>query len=259
VAIARSQRALSCVPAELEPHYVDAPWEGIELIDSPDIDGALREHRTLTQQLIDQCDVVVYVTSPDKRANFDVHEEVRLWASRKRWVFVLNKVDQEEPRLRAIRADFEARLRDLGFTTCDSSVAFFQRRRELNPGGLLHSPPSWKGVAGEGESAARVFLVSATNPNLFDFAEFRINLLDPRQAHAVETDLVAPLKQLAERVSQRERECTNRVRDLYRRALADPMVEDAFRRAVREQTWVGVGERLGGPMGLTVWMRHLRL
>lgn len=237
VAIARSQRALSGVPAELEPQYVDAPWEGIELIDAPDIDGALREHRALTERLIEQCDVIVYVTIPDKRANFDIHEEVRQWGSRKRWAFVLNKADLDEARLSAIRADFDARLRDLGFDPSDGTR----------------------------------FLVSATSPTRFDFARLRTTLFDPRQAllapqyrldgalgyveHAVDSNLLAPLARLVEKLSAREKELTERVRQVYRRALADPVIEDSFRVAVREQTWALVGERIGAPMSLAVWLR----
>ena len=236
-AIARSERALSSVPAELQPEYVDASWEGIELIDSPDVDGVLGEHRTLTRRLVEQCDVILYVTIPDKRANFDVHEEVRQWGSRKRWAFVLNKIDQDPSHAAALRADFDARLRDLGFEPSDATR----------------------------------FLVSATEPSRFDFVRLRTTLLDPRQAllapqfrldgalgyveHAVDATLVAPLVRLVNELGERENELLTRVRQLYRRAFADPLVEDSFRRAVREQTWRYVGERIGGPMALAVWMR----
>ena len=49
----------------------------------------------------------------DKRADLDVDEEVRSWAVQKRWFFVLNKADREDPHdLADIRADFDRRLRD---------------------------------------------------------------------------------------------------------------------------------------------------
>ena len=147
-AIARDQRALSCVPPELNAEYIDAPWQGVELIDAPDIDGALQEHRALTHRLVEQSDVIIFVTMPDKRANFDIQEEVRAWGSRKRWAFVMNKMDLEEPRIAAIRDDFDARLRDLGFTP----------------------------------DATTRFLVSTKQPARFDFGKLRAMLLDPQQA-----------------------------------------------------------------------------
>ena len=236
-AIASDQRALSCVPPEFHPEFIDAPWQGIELIDAPDIDGALRDHRALTHRLVEQSDVIIFVTMPDKRANFDIQEEVRAWGSRKRWAFVMNKMDLDLPREAAIRADFDARLRDLDF-----------------------SP-----------DATNRFLVSTTQPARFDFAALKSTLLDPRHAfrapqfrldgalgyveHAVDTALVEPLAEVARQLATCEGELLAKVRQLYRTAFADPAVVASFRRAVREQTWGLAGERIGGPMNIAVWLR----
>lgn len=237
VAIARSQRGLSCVPAECGPQFVDAPWEGIELIDTPDVDGALAEHRLLVEQLVERCDVIVYVTMPDKRSNFDIQEELRIWGSRKRWIFVMNKIDREASQLVAIRNDFDTRLRALGF----------QPNEEVR------------------------FLVSATEPNRFEFGRFRSTVLDPGQAllaprfrldgalglaeYAVEPALIEPMISVRQQLMEREQSLLSRVRNVYRRVLEDPLLEDSFRQALREQVWANVGERTGGPIGLALWLR----
>lgn len=237
VAIARAQRGMTCVPAECDPQFVDAQWEGIELIDAPDVDGALAEHRLLVERLVERADVIVYVTMPDKRSNFDIQEELRIWGSRKRWAFVMNKCDRDESRLSAIRNDFDARLRSLRFQPTDKVR----------------------------------FLLSATEPDRFEFRRFRAAVLDPGQVllaprfrldgalglaeFAVEPALLEPLASVERQLAERERSLLARVRNVYRRALEDPLMEDSFRHSLREQIWANVGERTGGPIGLALWLR----
>ena len=70
------------------------------LIDTPDLDSISTEHREHTLQMVEQTDFILYVTCPEKRADFDIIQSCTPLIARKKWMFLLNKadlIDQLEP------------------------------------------------------------------------------------------------------------------------------------------------------------------
>ncbi|GAB4135454.1 MAG: hypothetical protein Kow0040_20480 [Thermogutta sp.] len=238
VAAAPGLKPLIHIPDELNPQFVDADLGEVILCDLPDIDGVVREHWETARRLIEQSDIVVYVTSPDKRADFRVHEEVRRWAVRKRWLFVLNRADQlaEEERQKIVE-DWDRRLHAAGF----------------HP------------------DAASRFLVSAAQPHRFEFAEFRRALLEhdyrrDRQRlrgdgicghlqHAAAEEILEPLRAKAAELARAEDRLSEKVRAAYRKAWTRRRAEDAFRQAVAQQAWRLTAERTSAFASLTAWLR----
>ncbi|MFZ5831641.1 MAG: GTPase domain-containing protein [Planctomycetota bacterium] len=238
VAVRPAERTLVRLPHALEPLMVDAAWRGLAVIDAPDIDGALKENWHAARELVRLSDVILYVTTPDRRADFDVQQELRQWAARKRWLFVLNKADLVEKSIDDIRADFDLRLRELGFEPGD-------------------------GVR---------FVVSATQPERFDLPRLRATLLDGQLSdqidrlrwdaalgavqYAVDEESVSPLLALSHEVAEEEQALSARLRQIYRESFEQPVARHAFRAVIREQTWQYMGERIGWLMALPIWVRR---
>jgi energy-coupling factor transporter ATP-binding protein EcfA2 len=91
------------------------------IVDTPDIDSAVRAHRAITEAAVARADIVLYVTSPEK---YKVAEPLRWLASHRRrhgLAFVLNKWDAEGMGLQFARRgdvaeDFRALIGTFGFT-----------------------------------------------------------------------------------------------------------------------------------------------
>ena len=220
--------------------FLDAPTPWFALADTPDLDGMDLRHREITERVIGLADLVVFVSNPEKRANFALLEIVRAWAGRKRWFFVLNQADTVVADLDAVRADFDHRLVELDFAPDDSTR----------------------------------FLVSALDPSRFDFARLRETLLRerPREAaaalavdaalgqalHAAEPATLDRLTALHDEIAAREtavgREIVQRVHDaIERRQLAPRLLP-----LLRKQIWTTLPARVGGPLALPVLI-HARL
>lgn len=236
VAVSPQWEPALSLPAELAPIIVHAELGSLALCDTPDINGILREHYFVTEELIKQCDIVILVTSPERRADFDVTEEVRRWATRKRWLFVLNRIDEVKD-VEAVRKDFDRRLRELGFQPDD-------RCR---------------------------FLVSSRRPDDFDFPALRRTLFgwDYRRVarairydgvlgylqHACDPKQSASLDALRDKLADLRREFLGRIRETYQQALSQPSVKTTFPRLVLESTWQAALERAQGFLAIPVWLR----
>jgi GTP-binding protein EngB required for normal cell division len=237
VAVSAQDRPLLNLPSELDAQYIDVDLGGIALIDTPDIDGALKENWHVTRSIVRRADIVVYVTMPDRRSEFQVHQEVHAWASLKRWFFVLNKADTVAKVVDEVRHDFDGRLRELGFEPHD-------------------------GVR---------FVVSATERERYDFSRMRQALFNTRlvesveklradgflgyTSHALSDDVVEALQVRLDKVTDYETVLNDRIRQVYRDSLEQPLARHAFRVVVRELAWRYLGERIGWLMGLAVWLR----
>jgi hypothetical protein len=223
-----------------EVHFIDAPTPWLALADTPDLDGMDPRHREITEHVIELADIVVFVVSPEKRANFALLEEVRAWAGRKRWFFVLNQVDTVAGEIDAVRADFDRRLRELEFVPDDASR----------------------------------FLISALAPQRWDFARLRETLLRerPREAaaalavdavlgqvlHACEPAAIERIESIEREVGAKaeavNQAIVQRVHDgIERRHLADRLVP-----VLRKQVWVALPARTGGLLALPVAV-HARI
>ena len=220
--------------------WIDAPTPWLALADTPDLDGMDLRHREITERVIALADILIFVSNPEKRANFALLETVRAWAGRKRWFFVLNQADTVAADLDAVRADFDRRLVELDFAPDDATR----------------------------------FLISALDPQRFDFARLRDTLLRerPREAaaalavdaalgqalHAAEPATLDRLTALHDEIAAREtavsREIIQRVHDaIERRQLAARLVP-----LLRRQVWTALPARVGGPLALPVLI-HARL
>ena len=146
IAVTEQERPLVQVPAELHPVFIPGTTAGLALCDTPDVDGMMQTNRDVARSLIEQSDLVVYVADPDKRADFAIAQEVREWAGRKRWFFVMNKMDRYEADFPKIRVDFDRRLREFGFDPDDTGR----------------------------------FLLSARHPERYDFPRLYTALFQPR-------------------------------------------------------------------------------
>lgn len=105
--------------------------EGAVLIDTPDLDSIHRQNAALTQRMINDSDLLIYVTTPDKRSNFDIHETILKWASRKRWFFVMNKIDTcADTNLETLKKDFSAKIASLGFKPSERQIFLFSARED---------------------------------------------------------------------------------------------------------------------------------
>jgi hypothetical protein len=223
---------------DLHADVVPGGVPGVAFLDAPDVDSVETLNRETARHVVSACDLVVYVTDPHKRANFAVHDEVRDWALRKRWFFVLNKADHADGHLDAARSDFDRRLRELHFEPGD-------------------------GVR---------FAVSATHPDRYEFERLRAALFAERSArqramlpadrflghalYALDPELTAPLAALAEALAREEDRLNERVREAYRAGLSSPEVTESLAAVVREQTWRQLAAAVGGPMAAAVALRN---
>ncbi|GAB6059771.1 GTPase [Desulfonatronum parangueonense] len=211
---------------------------GVALIDAPDVDSVEIEHLERTRKLIEIADIVVHVGSPDKRANFRINDEVRRWSLRKRWFFVLNKMDQIAERdQESVIGDFLARLHELGFDVDQS--AFFH--------------------------------LSAIKPQSVQFDRFRNALFSFRameQIHALRLedsynlirfalagDVVKSIDNLRDLALDHEQTLNNRVREVFSQVVHGAQSQDMLRRIIREQAWRSASGRVGGFLALPVWLR----
>lgn len=117
--VARHPADAPLLPPPLAEDAVAADWphQGLALADAPDLDSVEPANREAARRVIACADIIIYVCDPDKVSNLDLLAEVRAWALKKRWLFVLNKTDllpdaaQREKSL----AQMGARLAERGF------------------------------------------------------------------------------------------------------------------------------------------------
>lgn len=236
IAVTPAEKPLVDLPQQPPPVFLDTGFPGVVLCDTPDVDSLLLEHWQTTRALIERCDIVVYVTDPDRRASFRITEEIYAWAQQKRWFFVLNKMDLYSAEFAAIASDFDKRLEELGFTP----------RPETR------------------------FLVSAQHLERFDGPRLRQTLLQARpeeQRVLLRLDGLARYTQFAvaealhgledkrRALVEREAVLLNRLHQAYCDGLRTPAASTAFRLVVREATWRYLGQRCGWFMSWPVWLR----
>ena len=90
------------------------------LIDTPDIDSVMRQHRELTSALVHVADIVLFVVSPEKYKTLDAMRWVAQQRARRAMAFVLNKWDREGiglqyDRREAVVKDYQRVLAESGF------------------------------------------------------------------------------------------------------------------------------------------------
>lgn len=112
-----------------EAHFLPGLIPGAVLIDTPDLDTIDSNNARIAQETISLSDIIVCVTTPDKRANFSVHRSIIEWASRKRWFFVINKTDTAaDVDTDILKAELALRLEHLGFSVDKAALFTFSAR-----------------------------------------------------------------------------------------------------------------------------------
>jgi energy-coupling factor transporter ATP-binding protein EcfA2 len=104
---------------ELVRHRGDALLHKV-LIDTPDIDSVMLQHRELTERLVHAADLVLFVTSPEKYKAMQSARWVLKQRQQRALAFVLNKWDREalglqRDRREEVADDFRAVLTGEGF------------------------------------------------------------------------------------------------------------------------------------------------
>lgn len=222
----------------LEPVVVEGGVpRGIVLADTPDIDGMIEKHHGVTRQMLERADLVLFVTDPDRRANLQVLEELRRWAPRKRWLFVLTKSDKYPDTIQGIAGDFNKRLAQIGFPE-------------------------------DGESR---FVVSSVRPGDAGLGRLRQTVLRPgdenrmpllrqdaflrQSAHALSPAHLYPFGTEAEKLGRLAGESKKLQEAAYLEALSEPRAADAFARVVRQSAWKELGDRSGPFLFPAIWVR----
>ena len=219
---------------ELRAERVGGPLSDVVLVDTADIDGVEGERQVRTRRVMDHADVLVYVTSPDKRSNFDVLREVRARVTRKRWFFVMTRADQVG---QETFEDFRRGVEDLGFDTGPHCC----------------------------------FLVDARAPEAHDLPRLRTQIFSARpvqqlralREEAVLSDLIhaldpahaGDLSLLARRIEETERDLDVQVRSLFAEVLDQPDSRQQLQRLTRYAVWRAVSPRVWPPLKLAAWLR----
>jgi len=92
------------------------------IIDTPDIDSVMRQHREQTAALVHTADIVLFIVSPEKYKTLDAMQWVARQRSRRALAFVLNKWDREGiglqyDRRAEVEKDYRHVLAESGFPT----------------------------------------------------------------------------------------------------------------------------------------------
>lgn len=146
VACSPQERALTGIPDNSDPIWVDWERNSTVLVDTPDIDGMVLANRQVTKRILGLADLVVFVTSPDKLANAVPFEVLREWAPLTRWAFVLNKSDLvSNPAANA--SDWSSRLASIGFPGAKIHTTIASQPNDPGVSGLalalfVQRPPS---------------------------------------------------------------------------------------------------------------------
>ncbi|MSR32916.1 MAG: hypothetical protein EXR99_15590 [Gemmataceae bacterium] len=217
---------------------IEAPLEGVVLADCPDIDSVDQANRERTRRLVHAADIVVYVTDPEKRANFAIHQEVEEWSSRKRWYFVLTKADYWPKEKEEIRADFDKRLIELGFSPGPRTRFFISCLEPAQP----EFQELRKTLLGRRSAELRALLP------MDQFLGRLKHALDPALGKGIEANLA--------RLREVEAQLDARLRNAYYQALRQSECADALKTLVREQVWQQAGERVGLFLWLPIWVRN---
>lgn len=225
--ISASQTNVGYIPSSENAVIVPEVISQAVLIDTPDLDTINDNNVTLSRQVIEASDIIVYVTTPDKRSNFKINQELLKWASRKRWYFVINKIDKvTEEEVGKLKQDFDRRILASGFTPDDSSR----------------------------------FLLSATRPDSLDFKRFADAIFSQRSVaehnlihteacyrhiyHALSTSKATSglLEQLSDLKETKQR-LAEVLQESIKQVLQKPELEEMYIRSIENEIYTDLCDK----------------
>lgn len=243
IASTRSDRPLLGLPDNPPPQFIDWPHPGIALCDTPDVDGVLNEHHSITQAVIERADLIVLVTDKDKVATFDVLNKVREWAERKRWLFVLNRADLVAEKDRDdVRTDFAKHVRTMGFYPPESDIFLVS---------ATEPAATEPDLCDDLRRLRTAILTQTPNRGLL----MRRDAFLGYAAHALTPDLLGELDKVIGELRVLEVGLRNRVRSAYLKGLQEPEAQTAFRLLTQEAAWRAIAPRTGPLMAPVVMLR----
>lgn len=225
--ISASQTNVGYIPSSENAVIVPEVISQAVLIDTPDLDTINDNNAALSRQVIEASDIIVYVTTPDKRSNYEINQELIKWASRKRWYFVINKVDKvAEDEISQLKQDFDRRIMACGFAPDDSNR----------------------------------FLLSATKPDSLDFKRFADAIFSQRSVaehnlihteacyrhiyHALSRSEATSglLKQLAELKETKQR-LAELLQQSIKQVLLKPELEEMYIRSIENEIYTDLCDK----------------
>lgn len=213
---------------------ISGPLQDVALVDTADIDGVEGERQDKTRTVMDKADVLVFVSSPDKRSNFDVLNEMKSRVSRKRWFFVLTRADQVSP---DVFDDFCRGIRELGFDTGPHCC----------------------------------FFVNGMDPDGYDLPRLRSQIFSSRPAmqlralheetflgelsHALDPATTERFKALSNSLGQSEAELNTRVAGLFDEVLSSAEAQKRLRFLTQHAVWREAVGRTWLPLKFYIFLR----
>ncbi len=123
--------SLSDVIVEADDHPLN---EAVSIVDTPDLDSYLLEHRIRTEEMLDRCDAVIFVTTPQRYADSLPWETLARVLERKMALLVVaNRLNRKS---RGAVADLASLLRSAGHGGGAGEIVAIQEQK-LRAGGLL--------------------------------------------------------------------------------------------------------------------------
>lgn len=218
---------------DTDPKYVTVDYDGLVVIDTPDINGIMEENHEVARKVVDMADIVIFVTSPDRVGDFDIHAEIREWATKKRWFFVLNKVDTNDE----IGPFYDEKLVQLGFSPTDATR----------------------------------FMVSAMQPEDFDFQRLkraihinrsqehtkmlRLDLYVGYLSDILRDEVLEPIHKKINRVRGYEEQLDQQARAIYQEGLDDDGAQHALREMLEGHIWGQIQNRIYGFFAIPIWIK----
>ena len=198
--------------------------DGLMLIDTPDIDSDNINNKRLASEAVKASDIVVYVTTPNKKRDFSVLDFLKKWSGKKLWYFVVNKAEQfnSEKEEEDCKKEFTELLKTtFGKTTGDfSKYIFFFHGREKNkdPEFIRFQKLLLEDKTTESTEAVH----DKEKLNAF------VRLLDSNNGKTITNQIEEQITELAAKNAQLEERYNNRINDFSKDIHVEEEIKNSY-------------------------------
>lgn len=218
----------------------EANLPGMILLDTPDLDGPSARHLDLSRAAVEAADVVACLSYPDNIASLPLHREVARAAARKRWIFLLNKIDLVPPEARpTVLEGYRGEIERHGFTAAGDNLYALSVRQPDAPGsqaGLVRMVLCSGRFRERARQAREESWLAAVSLALGSRAADEVAVLPARLA-------------------EEEARLESGLREIYAAALDEPAVRRGLAYLVKEELWRLAPGRCGFFIALPVALR----